>query len=125
MNTIVLALENDSKWSPQDWLEQQGGVKLPAGQVTLEKNKMWISIILADNLLTEFDEEEKNFLLKIIENPKFYLIEWNGDDLIEYFLKAVPSDCTAVVDNDHGLITSVQSVRNRPAASWMRSSLPI
>lgn len=124
MNTLILIIDSDSDWSPRNWIAMEGGTKMPNGQMTLERQKEWLSITLDDCLLSDFESSEKEFFARHIAKPTAFLVEWKESALIEAFLRSIPSECTAFIDNDHGLIAPVQSIRDLPVDSWRTSALP-
>lgn len=124
MNTFILVIDSDYGWSPQSWILGHGGANMPNGQTTLERQQEWFSVLHDENPLTDFEDSEKEFLSRHIVNPASFLVEWKGNALIEEFLSAIPSECIAFIDNDHGLITSVKSIRDLPIDSWITSELP-
>ena len=119
MNTIILLLERDSAWSPGMWVDQQGGYTGSNGQVTVERNMEWISVVRDDEVLVNFDDLEMERLRTLVSKPIAYLIEWKGSSLLESLLKDVPPELHAAIDNDHGLIVPVREVAGKPSDSWV------
>lgn len=125
MNTIVLLVERESAWSPERWAEGFGGKRVGGGQVTIERETDWLSVVRDDQVLDDFDEIERARLGKLVNEPAAYLVEWKGGALVERLLRSVPPDTRAAVDNDHGLLVSVHQVAGEPLESWVKaSSLP-
>ncbi|ATE59822.1 hypothetical protein [Thauera sinica] len=120
MNTLVLLLKRDSVWSPETWAMQHGGERGVGGQVMIEGQSSWLSILRDDRVLDEYDDEERSELSAMLAEPMPFLLEWKGSDLIEALIRAVPFESGAVVDNDHGLLASIQAIRDLPLGSWVR-----
>lgn len=125
MNTLILLLNRESNWSPLTWATQHGGECSSGGQIMIEGQSCWLSILRDDQILDEYDADERSKLSALLIEPVPFLLEWKGSDLVEALLRAVPSDCDAVVDNDHGLLVPIQEIRVLPLGSWVRvSKLP-
>jgi hypothetical protein len=104
MNTFVLALSRASTWSPLDWMASHGGLELANGQAVIDKNSDWLSITHDDNLIHDFDEEERELLRPLLVGPRMLLIEYKGTRLADLLIQSIPVDCDAMIDNDHGLL---------------------
>lgn len=126
MNTIVLLLERDSVWSPEEWAEKVGGQRVNGVQIMIERAEdCWLSIVRNDEVLDDFDEVERARLDELVSEPVAYLVEWNGGDLVELMLRSVLPGTRAAIDNDHGLLASVHQVAGEPLESWVKAkSLP-
>lgn len=125
MNSVVLLVERESAWSPVGWAETVGGKRVGDGQVTLERETDWLSIIRDDRVLDDFDESERARLGELVNEPAAYLIEWKGGALVERLLRSIPPGIRAAVDNDHGLLAPIHEVAGEPLDSWVRAtSLP-
>ncbi|MEK7881886.1 hypothetical protein WJU27_02725 [Methyloversatilis sp. NSM2] len=73
-------------------------------------------------MLDEFDDDERARLVKLVTEPIAYLIEWRGGALVESLLRSVPIKTQVAVDNDHGLLVSVNEVAGKSLDSWVRAS---
>jgi len=125
MNSIVLLVERESAWSPEWWIESVGGKRAGDGQVTIERETDWLSVIRDDQVLDDFDEKERARLDELVSEPEVYLVEWKGGGLLERLLRSIPPGTRAAVDNDHGLLVPVHRVAGEPLDSWVRAtSLP-
>jgi hypothetical protein len=121
MNTLVLLLSRECAWSPEIWAEQHGGERGVGGQVMIESPSGWLSVLHDDHVLDEYDENERRELSAMLAEPELFLVEWKGSDLVEALIRAVPVECGAVVDNDHGVIVPVQTICDLPLESWVRA----
>lgn len=121
MNTLVLLLNRETVWSPEIWAEQHGGKRGVGGQIMIERPSGWLSVLRDDSVFDEYDEDERTALSTMLAKPALFLVEWKGSDLVEALLRAVPFECGAVVDNDHGVIVPVQAIRDLPLESWVRA----
>jgi len=121
MNTIVLFIEDPKCWSPEGWMIQHGGIVGSTGQVVMETPAGWLSVLRYDDVIYDYDDFEKVALSAFIDHPIPFLIEWRGDELVQQFIAAVPTDCKVVVDNDHGLICLLACVATLPLASWINA----
>lgn len=119
MNTLILLVDAKSQWSPELWVIQQGGNSLENGQVMLERPKGWLSVTRNDEVIQDYDEFEIRILEDMLVQPIPFLVEWKGSELVGMLLQAVPSDCNAVIDNDHGVISPVIAVRDLSLESWI------
>ena len=122
MNTVVLLIASRSDWSPEAWAVQQGGERGSGGEVMLERETEWLSIVRDDRVLNDFDEDERSHLGELLAEPKAYLIEWKGGGLVESLVRSIPPGTPAAVDNDHGLLVSVHEVVGEPLKAWARTS---
>ncbi len=121
MNTLVLILNRESPWSPELWARQSGGKPNVDGQVMIEEPSGWLSVVREDSVLDEYEEGEMKAISAVLPEPVLFLLEWKGSELIESLLSAVPSDCAALIDNDHGLLISIHEVRGLPLKLWARA----
>lgn len=122
MNTLVLLLNRESAWSPETWATQHGGERGVGGQVMIEDQTGWLSVLRDDRVLDDYDDEERSELSVMLAQPAPFLLEWKGRGLVEALLRAVPIESGAVVDNDHGLLVPIQAIRDLPLGSWVRES---
>lgn len=122
MNTLILFMGDKSVWSPELWAIQQGGKPGENDQVMLERANEWLSVLRYENIIHDYDDLELEALSTLLMQPTPFLIEWRGSCLVKGLLQSIPSDCEAVVDNDHGLIVSIADVRDLPFESWVRAN---
>ena len=122
MNTLVLLLNRDNAWSPEIWATQHGGERGVGGQIMIECPSGWLSVLRDDRIFDEYDAAERSELSAMLAEPKPFLLEWKGSDLVEALLRAVPLESGAVVDNDYGLLVPIQAIRDLPLGSWVRAS---
>ena len=122
MSSFVLALNSASTWSPLDWMANYRGLKLANGQVTIEENSDWLSILHDDNLIRDFDEEERELLRSLLGSPRMFLIEYKGERLVNFLVQSIPADCDAMIDNDHGLLVRAYLLRAFSINDWERAS---
>jgi hypothetical protein len=88
----------------------------------IEQETDWLSIVRDDQVLDDFDEEERARLGELVSAPTAYLVEWKGDVLVERLLRSIPTATRAAVDNDHGLLVPVHLVAGEPLDSWIKAS---
>lgn len=123
MNTLVLLVESGSAaWSPDVWAIRHGGEYGADGQVIIEGETGWLSVVRDDQLLEDFDAVERSRLVEFVVAPVAYLIEWKGRELVERFLRSIPAETRAAVDNDHGLLVDVHEIADKPLESWVTVS---
>lgn len=122
MNTLALLIEGESSWSPETWATEHGGVCGTGGLIMIERETEWLSVIRDDQVLDDFDEQERGHLRELVTEPVAYLFEWNGNALVESLLRSVPPETRAAIDNDHGLIVSIHEIADEPLDSWIRAS---
>jgi hypothetical protein len=120
MNTFLLLVANGSAWSPEAWATERGGARSLNGQVTIERNANWLSVIHDETALDDFDEEDLSRISAMVGKPATYLVEWRGNTLVEDLLRSIPPNTRAVIDNDHGLLVSIEEIAGRPIDSWAR-----
>lgn len=94
--------------------------------VARDENGDWIAFQPILNISDDYEEGEMGAVLKMIENPSFYLIEgrWS-ESRLENKLLIELNDCGSVaIDNDHGAILSLHDVKERidSGVEWLRSS---
>jgi hypothetical protein len=119
MNTLVLLVERESAWSPEEWAAEQGGERGVGGQVVIEQDVEWLSVVRDDRVFDDFDDEERSRLAELVTKPATYLVEWKGAKLVERLLRSIPPETRAAVDNDHGLLVAVQEVAGEPLHTWI------
>lgn len=122
MNTLILLTNRESAWSPETWATQHGGERGIGGQIMIEGQSGWLSVLRDDRVLDEYDDEERSELSAMLADPMPFLLEWKGSDLVEALLRAVPLESGAVVDNDHGLLVPIEAIRDLPLGSWVTES---
>lgn len=122
MNTLVLLVGRESAWSPEVWAAESGGQRSADGQVMIERNGEWLSITRDERVLDDFDDQELSRIAALVGEPTMYLVEWRGNALAEVFLRSIPPDTRAVIDNDHGLLVPVTEVAGEPLDTWVRAS---
>ena len=120
MNTLILWLESDDTWSPEGWALSHGGKPTEMGQVTIENPSGWFSVMRDDCLIEDYGDAERDVLSSLLMHPISFLLEWRGSELLQLFIKEIPSDSGAILDNDHGLIVLAQHVKALPIDSWAR-----
>lgn len=121
MNTMILFLKGD--WTPETWVTSQGGQIGTDGVAVLERTEGWLSVSKYDDMADEYDDDDMALVFELINQPKPFLVGWRGDHLVDELLAAVPDDCDAVVDNDHGLIRRISRLGGKPFSSWARASV--
>jgi hypothetical protein len=121
VNTLILFLDGERDWSPERWVVQRGGKKGAHGQMVVEMPEAWLSLLRHDDVLNDYDEEERQAVLRLLDDPIPYLVEWRGDQMVEELLAAIPPGKGAVVDNDHGLICLLSRLQGLPLWSWLRA----
>jgi hypothetical protein len=122
MNTLVLLVAIESNWSPEQWASSQGGVRNANGLIAIERNDEWVTVVRDNSILNDFDERERRQVSEMVGEAVPYVIEWRGDVLLGELLRSALPETRAVIDNDHGLIVSIQQVANRTIDSWIRSA---
>lgn len=119
MNTLVLLVERGSTWSPETWATEHGGVRGIGGQIMIEREAEWLSVVRDDRVLDDFDEDERSRLGQLVAEPTTYLVGWKGNLLVENLLRSIPPETRAAVDNDHGLIVAVHEIADEPLDYWV------
>ena len=122
MNTLVLLVERGSAWSPETWATEHGGERGVGGQIIIERESEWLSVLRDERVLDDFDEEERSRLVELVTEPTTYLVEWKGSELVEKLLRSVPPETRAAIDNDHGLLVPVHEIADKPVDSWVGAS---
>lgn len=122
MNTLILLLNRDSAWSPENWALQNGGERTSCGHIMIERPSGWLSVVSDQEVLNEFDDEGRSKLSAMLAEPTSFTIEWKGSGLLEALLHAVPPETGGVVDNDHGLLVPIHAICDLPLRSWVRES---
>ena len=118
MNTIILIVNDDTPWTPEYWIQEQGGKINASNPFVLSRGDQWISISKDPSVLDDYSASEISEIIKFIDPPRFYVIEWNAGKLVDEFLNAIPSDLAALIDNDHGLISQVNQLSGKPISTW-------
>lgn len=121
MNTLILLVDHDSSWSPLVWAADQGGEPAEDGRTVIADRRGWLAIHHDPNLLDDFGDEEKAEALAALEDPSIFVVEWDGDELVEAFIRTVPSHCRVFVDNDRQAFAPVTILRDIPFAAWARA----
>ena len=125
MNTIILIVNDDTPWTPRYWTQEQGGKINTSNPFILSRGDQWISISKDPSILDDYSASEISAIMKFIDSPRFYVIEWNAGQLVDEFLNAIPSDLAALIDNDHGLITQVSQLSGKPISTWSNRTTEI
>jgi len=120
VNTIILLVDSSSEWLPESWALEHGGNLCPEGQIVIEQDFEWLSIVRDDHVLNEFDQDERDRLETIVHKPSAHIIEWIGDALVVDFLLSIPPKTRAAIDNDHGLLIDAHEVSSKPLETWVR-----
>ena len=117
----MAALEN---WDPEAWLLSRGGKphSLPDGlsEISVQKDRHWLSFTHAPDILNDYDEEELDTLLSLIQPQKSYIVIWRNDEQLQWFIEAIPRQSPVVVDNDYGIICKLDDVQHLPLDEWIR-----
>ena len=121
MNTLILLIDGNAVWSPEHWVLGRGGVVATTGQAVVEDDSGWLSVFRDDTVLQDYEASELDVVSTLVSHPLLFLIQWRGNRLVEELLRAVPAECTVVVDNDHGVLAPVERVRDHPLDTWMRA----
>jgi len=88
----------------------------------IERPPGWLSILRDERVLSEYDEMESAALSAMLRDPVPFVVEWNGNDMLEALLSAVPPEGDAIVDNDHGVLAPILAVRSLPIGAWVTAS---
>jgi hypothetical protein len=119
MNGLILHTRQDEPLSLLDILIAFGGKKLDENVVVLDSDEQWLAVRYSSSVLNDYDNDLHE-VLALVEDPKSYLLEWRGDELLKEFLSKIPDDYFVVVDNDHGIISALQFVKKIPIEDWIR-----
>lgn len=122
MNSIVLILDQNCKWNPKDILAESDGSEIEFNKFICSEGQGWISSFEEPELINDFDAEELLKVASIISDPKFYLIEWKGDEILQKFINDIPKNILAIIDNDHGGVYRATDLIGRPVSEWLRIS---
>lgn len=118
MNSIVL-FSSENEWEPETWMTLMKGYISDEGQFIVETSDSWISIIRYDEVLDDYEEDEKELVRNLIRDPIPYLIEWRGDELLKQFVDKFPLNSGGVIDNDHGLICNISELKEKSVNDWL------
>lgn len=122
MNSIVLIVDKNCKWDPKDVLKESERSENEFNKFIYSEGEGWISSFEEPELINDFDAEELLKVANIISNPKFYLIEWKGDEILQKFINDIPGNILAIIDNDHGGVYRAIDLIGRPVSEWLRIS---
>lgn len=122
MNTMIMHVDRACEWQPVLWILAIGGSEIETGQVVIELNSEWISVLPYDEVIYSYDEAELQLLKSIIKDFNSYIIEWKGDVLVQRLVDAAPIGGLVVIDNDHGIICLVDGIKKIPIKDWTRAS---
>jgi hypothetical protein len=120
MNSLILLLDGQSGWSPEEWVLTHGGKRGMADEVVVGNVEEWLSVVCDEKVLNDYNDSELETLSTLLTTPIPFLIRWRGHKLVENLLNSIPKERKAIVDNDHGVITSLEAVRSLPIMSWSR-----
>lgn len=124
MNTLILHTRLQEQWDPETWLLAQGGKQhlMPDGlsEISIQKDRDWLSFSHAPDILDDYDAEELNTLLSLIKPQKSYIVIWRNDEQLQWFIDAIPRHYPMVVDNDYGIICKLEEVQHLPLDEWIR-----
>ncbi len=91
-------------------------------RIVINDGGRYIAINLDDYITEEYDEKELDIISQIIEQPKFFLIEFTHLDLLKEVIPFCVDEPGFLVDNDHGDILSGQQfllkLKKNPAWDW-------
>lgn len=104
-----------------EWILKEGGEELD-GRYCLDTSSGWIAITRLINVFEDCDPQEIERVRRLIINPVSYLVEWKNEDFLDRFVRAVPSYCNVMIDNDHGLICIIQLLKYLPVERWLNAS---
>ena len=71
-------------------------------RIVVNDGGRYIAINLDDYITEEYDEKELDVISQIIEQPKFFLIEFTHLDLLKEVIPFCVDEPGFLVDNDHG-----------------------
>lgn len=121
MNSLILLVDNDSSWSPLVWAAERGGEPAEDGRTVVAERRGWLAIHHDPNVLDDFAHDEKAEAVAALVDPAIFVVEWEGNQLVESFVRAVPLHCRVYVDNDRGLFAPVTLLRDLPFGAWARA----
>ncbi|WP_156087504.1 hypothetical protein [Lysobacter sp. Root667] len=126
MNTIIFFQSLGRDWSPEYWAVSHGASQGEYGEFVVESFGGWISVSRDPNVLDDYESDEAAVVRKAIPTFEAYVIEWRGGGLIDDLLSSIPAEHFALIDNDHGLVVSIDRVRGLPLDSWIKADrLPV
>jgi hypothetical protein len=119
MNTLILHAQSPHS-DPFSVLATLGGIITGADEITLSVSGNWIRVTRADDVMNDYEQEEKSLIFSFFEKQRSFLVEWRGDSLLHEYLSALPKGNVIVVDNDHGIISPLDVVVDLQLAEWIR-----
>jgi len=102
-----------------------GSVDLQAlRRIVIEGDWGWFAITIDDALAEEFSDSEVAEIEKDIDEPSFAQLEFSSTFAGDLAVRTMPVDTEILIDNDHGLIRSIEYIRLRIQAGleWQTSS---
>lgn len=119
MQTLIVLVDPNGEWSPQDTVVALGGTPLDDGRFALGRGLQHLWIGRDDSVLEHFDADERRVFEAQLPSPAVWVVEWRGETLLDDLLHAMPADALAFVDNDNGFVVPLQAVRGVPVATWV------
>jgi hypothetical protein len=111
--SILLFIDRDMDWSPEEWAIRNGGWTLPNGATLFGNYVDWVSILQNDEMLRDCAATRCEKILGLIFNPAAYILTWNcWSGAVAKLLAAVPKKSQAVIETEYGFVDSLESLRD-------------
>jgi hypothetical protein len=82
-------------------------------ELVVESPSGWFSLALDENVLGELAPDEYRSIRQRIQAPAFWQLQFSTARMAEIVISRLPETPTILVDNDHGLVTTVSDIRKR------------
>lgn len=85
----------------------------------------WFAIALDRELEAEFSDNERARITKLIAKPVYAQLEYSNSSAADLAIELMPVAAATLIDNDHGMLRSIEEVRDliRAGMEWQTLSL--
>jgi hypothetical protein len=121
MKTIILILDEEQG----DWTDIlprgfESATEESGDRLVIQNGDDWLAVNSDPLLVDYYDEVEIKFIYSAITHPKFLRVEGRGGPLLNWMIMGISSSDQLLVDNDHGLISDIDKIRDlvRSGIDW-------
>lgn len=119
MNAVILHIPRSCPFSPEALFLALGGYAITDSRYAAQTPIGNIYLDHYEDLLDEYEEQALTNLIKLIDEPRSYVLHWRGERALEQFLRMIPEGIGAVVDNANQVSYCLDYVRNLPIEEWL------
>ncbi|MBI2967246.1 MAG: hypothetical protein HYY40_05470 [Bacteroidetes bacterium] len=114
MDTLILITDFDLLLEDVvKWIDKSFDIKQETGYVYFgNQTGRYVSIGHDNNIINEFEENERNLFKSLIKEPSFFCIDGNDFNYLKKVVSMFPDNLKILFHNDHNGILSKQEFLN-------------